>query len=63
MYLTEQQILDFQKILEEDFGEKVSYDEASECAYDFFALGLALYEREGEYQKRIAKDSASQQEI
>lgn len=46
MHLSEEQIKDFQLILEEDFDEKISYDEASECAYGFLELGLAICERD-----------------
>jgi len=46
MLLDKQQIKDFQEILEEEFEEKISYDEASELAYGFLELGLAIYERD-----------------
>ncbi len=60
MYLSEQQILAFQKILEADFHEDVSYDEASELAYGFFELGLALYELDAKLYRSNLDENGSE---
>ncbi len=44
--LTEQQVLEFKKIMEEEFKEEMTYAEASDCAYGFFELGYAIFQRD-----------------